>query len=91
MPYVHNINGTKDRKPYGYSSWLEFWKKKSGKTKSLCAAKDCTNAVAVGAHVQKDGSNDRHWYITPLCYSCNAKSESFFVSEDNLVRVTEDD
>jgi len=91
MPYVHNIKGTSDRDPKGYSSWLEFWEDKKGKTKSLCSNLHCANKLEVGAHVQKDGATDKHWYITPLCKPCNNKKESFYVSDDDLVRVTEDD
>lgn len=91
---VHNIKGTSDRKPYGYSSWIRFWlDKKTCGTTTLCPC--CNkNSWEVGGHVQKHGSNTRnYWYIIPLCKKCNNPYNTvpFDVSENQLVRVTEDD
>ena len=91
MSSVHNIKGTKDRKPYGYDSWLDFWKAKSGQTASLCQNTKCTKKCEVGAHVQKDGANEKHWYITPLCKGCNSLTTPFTVPDSSLVRVTDND
>ena len=35
----------------------------------------------------KVNSYDRHYYIVPLCYSCNARTDEFYVSETDLVPV----
>ncbi len=80
---VKNLNGTSDnRVPSGYSSWLEYWEKKTGKRAGECG--HCTAKAEVGAHVQKADSYDRSWYIVPLCYACNQKpsTEEFMVYEE---------
>ncbi len=76
MPYnVKNLNGTSNnRVPCGYTSWLDFWEKKSGKKARECAC--CYKNAEVGAHVQKANSDDRSWYIVPLCCHCNCISSS---------------
>jgi hypothetical protein len=50
-------------------SWIEHWEKFSEMTRPdycivfpLCLKKDI-----VGAHVQKANSDDKDWYIVPLC------------------------
>lgn len=80
---VKNLNGTSDnRVPYGYSSWLDYWEKKTGKKAGECG--HCYEKAYVGAHVQKANSSDKSWYIVPLCYKCNQKpsTEEFTVYED---------
>ena len=80
---VKNLNGTSDNKvPQGYTSWLNFWEKKTGKTPDKCG--HCKNKATVGAHVQKADSSDMKWYIVPLCYQCNNKpsNEEFMVYEE---------
>ena len=42
----------------------------------------------MGAHVRKI-NGDNKWYIVPLCYECNKKTEPFNVDEDYLVEVNE--
>ena len=52
MIKVKNLNGTSDnRVPSGYSSWLEYWEKKTGKKAGECG--HCPERAYVGAHVQK--------------------------------------
>lgn len=80
---VKNLNGTSDNKvPNSYSSWLDFWEKKTGKKAGECG--HCTSKAEVGAHVQKADGNDKSWYIVPLCQKCNKKvsSEEFTVYEE---------
>lgn len=83
MPKVKNLNGTGDRLPVGYSSWLDFWERKTGKKAGKCGCRGCTKKATDGAHIQKADSDDRHWYIVPLCHECNMKpsSEEFYVDE----------
>ena len=84
MIKVKNLNGTYDNKvPAGYSSWLDFWEKKSGKRAEKCGRNGCIKKATDGAHVQKADSNDNRWYIVPLCHECNMKpsSEEFYVNE----------
>ena len=64
---IKNINGTAERLPEGYSSWQEFWEKKTGKK----AQHD------VGGHVKKVDSTDNAWYIADLTYEQNKKTESY--------------
>ncbi len=69
---VRNINGTSD-KTCKCGSWLNHWKKYSSKKLPLfCSAAGCFEKSTVGAHVLKDNSNDKGWYIIPLCNSHNA-------------------
>lgn len=80
MTRVKNVNGT-DRfsAPTGYNSWLEYWEKQTGQRKSICGASGCSNGDLVGAHVQKANSTDKSFYITPLCRSCNQRTDEFDV------------
>jgi hypothetical protein len=64
---IRNVNGTSERLPIGYSSWQEFWEKKTGlKTK-----------YDVGGHVKKVNSLDNAWYIADITYEQNAKAEAY--------------
>lgn len=83
MVKVKNLNGTGNRLPVGYSSWLDFWEKKTGKKASECGRSGCAKKATDGAHVQKADSDDRRWYIVPLCHECNMKpsSEEFYIDE----------
>ena len=88
---VHNLNGTGGRVPKdGSASWLEWWKKKTGKSCFFCSNISCVRASALGGHVQKDAADDDHWYIVPLCDACNQLTSSFSVPESDLVRLTDD-
>lgn len=94
MIEVKNINGTsKDRYSYskGYSSWLNYWKSKTNHClPNKCACSGCFNEVKIGAHVMKT-SNSNKWYIVPLCYECNKKTEPFKVNKNYLVEVNDED
>ncbi len=64
---VNNINGT-SQNACSCGSWLDHWKNFSGQTlPTYCPENTCLKKPAVGAHVQKDSSIDRGWYIVPLC------------------------
>ena len=64
---IKNINGTAERVPDGYSSWQDFWEKKTG----LKAKYD------VGGHVKKANSTDNAWYIADITHSQNMKTEPY--------------
>lgn len=85
MIKVKNVNGSsRFNCPSGYASWLDYWERKIGKTAYRCSAIDCRKFGRnnlVGAHVQKVGSFDRSWYIVPLCYGCNNRTDEFYVDE----------
>lgn len=71
---VNNVNGTADN-TCTCGSWLAHWKKFGGNTiPAYCQEKLCTKGPTVGAHVQKDGSTDRAWYIVPLCDAHNRET-----------------
>lgn len=83
---VKNIKGTSDN-TCNCGSWLEHWRKFSVKKKlpTFCSEKSCGEAPAVGAHVQKDNSNDNSWYIVPLCNAHNKKTASLDLKDVELV------
>ena len=83
MIQVKNVPGSsRFTAPLGFSSWLEYWEKKTGTKKGICGANDCSNKDLVGAHVQKVNSGDKKWYITPLCKTCNQRTDEFNVFWD---------
>ena len=88
MTKVKNVNGSsRFPAPRGYNSWLEYWEKQTGQRKFTCGAAGCRKTDLVGAHVQKVDSQDKKWYIVPLCKSCNKKDKPFNVDDDMLVPV----
>lgn len=91
---VKNINGTSQDRyknpPARYSSQIDYWRKGTNTNELIipCSNKSCGRRAEVGGHVIKVGSEDRRWYITPLCRSCNSKrNESFLVESDRLVPI----
>jgi len=73
---VKNINGTSDS-TCKCDSWLTHWEKFNSagqKVPTYCPVETCYKKPEVGAHVQKDSTTDKSWYIIPLCNSCNAKT-----------------
>lgn len=80
MVRVKNVVGSdRYRVPSGYSSWLDYWKKRTGGNPSFCGASSCFGTDLVGAHVRKVDSTDRDYYITPICRSCNQRTDEFDV------------
>lgn len=88
MTKVKNVNGSGFYfgAPSGYSSWLDYWEKVTGRRATRCSAIDCHQSrslcTLVGAHVIKVGSSDRHYYIVPLCSGCNKRTDEFWVDEE---------
>ncbi len=71
---VNNINGTSDNS-CRCGTWLEHWKKFTGRSlPATCPELTCAQKPEVGAHVQKDSSTDKSWYIVPLCKKHNAET-----------------
>lgn len=91
MIKVKNLIGTSKEKyatpPKGYSSWLDYWEKKSEKVSMFCECKECFELAKVGAHVIEDNSECRKWYIVPLCNKCNKKEAAFYVASEALVEL----
>jgi putative tonB-related protein len=83
MIKVKNANGSsRFRIPLGYDSWLDYWEKQTGVKMSICGCKNCNNTDLVGGHVIKANSTDKHYYITPICRSCNNRTDEFYVYWD---------
>src|SRR5437870_7032961 len=77
---VKNVKGTSE-KSCRCGSWLNHWKRFSGKTVSSICAVACLEDATVGGHVQKEGSSDRATYIIPLCDNHNQETEAMEISE----------
>jgi hypothetical protein len=70
---VNNINGT-SQSDCKCGSWLKHWKNFSRQAlPPLCPELSCSGQPEVGAHIQKDSSYDKNWYIVPLCNKHNGK------------------
>lgn len=86
--YVKNLHGTSDNNPpNGYTSWRDFWEKKTGRKFGICSAIDCEEDAEVGGHVKK--TNSQKWYIVPLCkeHNSSANDEEFLIMKDDLCPV----
>lgn len=87
MEKVKNVVGSsRFPAPLGYSSWLDYWERQTGKSATECGKCGMFVAAEVGAHVQKAYGLDKSYYITPLCRSCNQRTDEFYV-ETELVPV----
>jgi hypothetical protein len=72
---VTNIIGT-SQDTCRCGSWLKHRENYSGRQSHFCAVETCARTDIVGAHVQKHGTADRNWYITPLCVAHNGKQDA---------------
>ncbi len=82
-----NVPGSSkvSQSPVGYSSWIEYYRDKTGCAGNKCCNDNCNHKDneyiyflchkhelgIVGAHVYQPGSGDKTQYIVPLCESCN--------------------
>ena len=83
-----NVPGSSkvSKSPVDYSTWIEYYRDKTGCAGNKCCNADCRNEgkeyiyflhhkhepEIVGAHVYQPESGDRSQYIVPLCESCNS-------------------
>jgi hypothetical protein len=82
---LRNINGTSGLY-CNCGSWLQHWVNYSGQpAPKYCPVVGCMEPDLLGAHVQKDGSSDKKWYIYPLCAKHNACVDSLLVSDAYLL------
>lgn len=100
--YVKNVNGSSTISPKPKagegSCWRDFWADKAGFTfvpNDLYTCPGCNNARKgsdfEGCHVIKVNSNDKKWYIVPMCHACNMKhGHIFLIDEDLLIAVNPD-
>ncbi len=85
---VNNVNGTSDN-TCKCISWLAHWKNFGGGTvPNYCSEKSCTTKPTVGAHVQKESSTHRGWYIVPLCDAHNKQTGKSLELVDSAVLVS---
>jgi len=85
---VNNISGTSD-KTCKCGSWLDHWKNFSGQSlPGYCPEKTCLQTPEVGAHVQKDNSTDRSWYIVPLSKKHNGETGKSLEVSDSTTLVS---
>lgn len=78
---ITNVNGSTSRAvlPSGYSSWIDYWEKKTGLTTGYCKCDTCLKQATDGAHVNVEGHGN-YWYIVPLCHEHNMTTGSLHVS-----------
>ena len=82
--HVQNRNG------HGYtgSGFLDYWEAQTGRLAYSCARIGCTGTADCGGHVYIPGTGPHpHYYIVPLCASCNQTNfpNGYDVYEDNMV------
>jgi hypothetical protein len=71
----------------GCGSWIHHWENGSGEDKWLCCATGCLNDADRGGHVQLKDSEDRRWYIIPICAKHNNKFGKEFEIDDDTALV----
>lgn len=76
---VRNVVGSGEFK-CGCGSWLDHHAQFSSYSSWFCSVSTCVRTADVGGHVQKCDAFDAHWYIVPLCSSCNGKSGELMLS-----------
>ena len=75
--WVKNHEGS-FKVPDGYSSWLDYWEKKTGHKANHCSS--CGNKYDLdGGHVDYKG----HIYLVPICHDCNNKHGEVILVEEN--------
>ena len=84
--YVRNLRSGSRPAPAGYSSWLDYWEKKTGRKAGYCHERNCFGKATDGAHVQIVNGSDE-WYIVPLCHPCNLNYGASFEVSGPLVPV----
>src|SRR3990167_4387641 len=86
-PKVTNIEGTSSDKCSGIT-WLEYWRRESGGTRTTCTRLGCPRPAEVGAHVRYvDKRRSQAPHIVPLCKSCNRKNPDFIIELDKRTRI----
>lgn len=79
---VHNL-----REGSRNGNWLAYWENATGMKANWCHKLGCLQLATDGAHVQLDDSNDKRWYVVPLCHKCNCQFGEYFLAEGPLVSV----
>lgn len=90
MIKIHNVTGSSryPKPSTGEDSWLVYWEAHKYPI-IFFQCPGCgswlTRDHFDGCHVQKYGSEDRSWYIIPMCDSCNHKTNDIFEIDENLL------
>ena len=82
--FVHNLQEVS--RP---GNWIKYWEDATGQKAGLCHKVGCISMATDGAHVQLSNSDDRRWWIVPLCHKCNCQFGSEFVVTGPLVSATD--
>ncbi|MDE7109366.1 MAG: hypothetical protein K2O49_05305, partial [Muribaculaceae bacterium] len=72
--------------PYPFGSWIGYWeaiyRDTHGFSSPIRPAYECPfcgttkpTSEIVGGHVQKVDDDDQHWYIFPICSTCNKDND----------------
>ena len=84
---VNHINGTSESS-CKCGTWLDHWKNFSHQSlPEYCPVVGCKEKPGLGAHVLKDNSTDRNWYIVPLCSKHNGEKGKSFDLTTNIALV----
>lgn len=80
----------KNRQGHGYTNnnYLRYWEEKQVSVANECARIGCDKTAQRGGHVYRPGTGPHpHYYIVPLCNSCNQTNypDVFEVYEGDLV------
>ena len=78
MPYIKNLNKTKD-KECECDSWITHWEKHRGMAAEKCSIYNCKETNLVGAHIKKVKDDGKH-YILPLCRGHNNSNKEMYIT-----------
>lgn len=84
---IYKVHNLKEGSRNG--NWLAYWENATEIEANRCHKLGCTQHATDGAHVQLDDSNDKRWYVVPLCHKCNCQFGEHFLVEGPLVSVTD--
>lgn len=80
---VHNLQeGSRS------GNWIKYWEDATWQKAGLCHRVGCLAKATNGAHVQLSKSDDRRWWIVPLCHQCNCQFGAEFTVTGPLVSAT---
>ncbi|HQO10552.1 MAG TPA: hypothetical protein PLK90_00825 [Clostridiales bacterium] len=65
-------------------SWIDHWEKYTDKNSYYCSVNSCLEKATDGAHVVKVNSDDRNWYIVPLCHAHNLSDNAMDIGSTTL-------
>lgn len=84
MYYVHNLQAE-----HRDDNWIRYWENATGLDRGKCHHLGCNEDATDGAHVTLKNSDDKRWYIVPLCHECNCQFGADIWVEGPLVAATD--